>query len=289
MKYEALCMRCNLDAAMKSDQSLRRKCSVIVEQERAYRVQCGTGHLFLLVLENASHSLLFDRAVERLASGETRDAVTDGCTALEMFLSEVPVRARYQSEPLGQLSIIREELRRVVNTSERALAGSFVIASLLGGCAPEHVRQLEEVRANRNKAIHGGVRPSEKQAEDALSCIQQTVAWFEGILRDALPERDVSYARARMLDELHRARAIHADCGLVLAQATSTVLDGLGESMPTSVEARLEEIRSGKEYRTWSAITLSQPDWGAYQSAEQREASWDHYREEDDEDVGEQG
>lgn len=288
MNYETLCMRCNMRATMNRDQSLRRKCAVIIEQERAYRVDCGAGHVFLLVLENASHSLLFDRAVERLASGQTRDAVTDGCTALEMFLSEVPVRARYQNEPGSQLSTIRSEIKRVVSTSDRALAGSFAVASLLGRCAPAGIGELEKARAIRNKAIHGGVRPSEKEAEDALKCIQRTVAWFGGILGNALPERDVSYARAGMLDALHQARAMHVDCRFVMAQATFTVLDGLGESMPTNVEDRLAEIRSGKEYRCWSAISLSQPDWGVYQSAEEREAWLDQFCEQDEEDAGEE-
>jgi hypothetical protein len=92
-----------------------------------------------------------------------------------------------------------------------------------------------------------------------------------------------------MLDELHRARALHADYRFVIAQATLTVLDGLGESMPTNVEDRLAEVRSRKEYRQWSAITLQRPDWGAYESAEEREASLSQYREDDDEETEEQG
>ncbi|HMJ53189.1 MAG TPA: hypothetical protein VK540_13980 [Polyangiaceae bacterium] len=288
MNYEAICMQCRFGAAMDGDQSPRRKCPVIIGQERAYRVHCDAGHVFLLVLENGSHALLFDRAIERLAAGETRDAVTDGCTALEMFLSEVPVRARYQSEPGGQLSTIRDEIARVVNTSDRALAGSFAVACLLGRCAPTGIKELEKVRAIRNKAIHAGVRPSEEQGQDALMRIQQTVAWFGEILRGALPARDVSYARAGMLDELHCARALHADYRFVTAQATLTVLDGLGESLPTSVEDRLGEIRSGTEYRQWSAVTLQRPDWGAYESAEEREASLSQYRGDDEEEAEEQ-
>jgi hypothetical protein len=62
-----------------------------------------------------------------------------------------------------------------------------------------------------------------------------------------------------MLDELHQARARHSDCRFVMAQATLTVLDGLGESLPTNVEDRLGEIRSGAEYRQWSAISLQRP------------------------------
>jgi hypothetical protein len=48
--------------------------------------------------------MLYERALQRLAEGATRDAVLDAYTALDMYLSHVPARARYDREKVAVAS-----------------------------------------------------------------------------------------------------------------------------------------------------------------------------------------
>ena len=61
--------------------------------------ECQNNHRSVLVCLDGAYALVFERALQRVAIGNPRDAVMpDAYTAFEMFLSHVPARGRYDRE-----------------------------------------------------------------------------------------------------------------------------------------------------------------------------------------------
>jgi len=60
--------------------------------------KCPQGHPIALIFQASGWARLFERALRRVAANDPRDAVLDAYTAFEMYIAEVPIRARYDRE-----------------------------------------------------------------------------------------------------------------------------------------------------------------------------------------------
>ena len=79
------------------------------------------------------------RCAPRQADGDWRDAVLDAYTALDMYMSTVPVRARYDGDAsLLPIDIVRlrEELKFSTSDANKALGAAFAVASVVSGKRP---------------------------------------------------------------------------------------------------------------------------------------------------------
>lgn len=170
------CIRATPDGVGREDQ----KIFVAFTTNPVALMRCPKGHNSVLILGDGAHSLLFERAISRLVEGRTRDAITDAHTALEMYIANVPARARYDREKGASPRAIREELKRSTKTSERAHGAALAIASLVSGAEPPSLP--ESVATVRNAAIHQGAYPTVAQAERAIVEIDAFVRDMERIL-----------------------------------------------------------------------------------------------------------
>jgi hypothetical protein len=127
----------------------------------------------------------------RLSRGDSRDAVLDAYTAFDMYLSIVPVRARYDRDVSlapKDIARIRDELAPLTRLSERAIGAALACASLVSGAAPPAIPS--RLQAIRNEAVHGGVYPSESDAEWLALKVEELICAFELLLDAASPSRD---------------------------------------------------------------------------------------------------
>jgi hypothetical protein len=51
---------------------------------------CRAGHEYTVVVTTVGHAVLYERALQRLADEDWRDAVLDSYTALDMYFATVP-------------------------------------------------------------------------------------------------------------------------------------------------------------------------------------------------------
>lgn len=126
-------------------------------------VTCFHGHRSLLTILDPSFTLLFERGLQRLSTSSTRDAVVDAYTALEMYLSHVPTRARFDREKTRPPAELRKDLSQVVKLAERSLGAALAVVSLVSGSAPPTL-QTKKTTELRNSAVHAGVHPSVSDA-----------------------------------------------------------------------------------------------------------------------------
>ncbi len=112
MRVEASCVTCHKQI---NKEMVERGEGVRVTESERLQVpmttspvavlRCQQNHETLYMVQDGPYAMLYERALRRLVLNEPRDAVIDAYTAFEMFLSHVPVRARYDREAAGKPSI----------------------------------------------------------------------------------------------------------------------------------------------------------------------------------------
>ncbi len=138
-------------------------------------VRCTNDHESLLLVYDPGFSLLYQRALQRLATGYARDAVIDAQTALEMFLAHVPVRAVYDRTG-SRPSEIRKLLNKaqILDSFERVFGAAVTCAAAVSG-QPPVVVDLQKTRNVRNDAVHKGIEPTEAKAETLCFEVERVV------------------------------------------------------------------------------------------------------------------
>jgi hypothetical protein len=203
-------------------------------------VQCENGHRCWLYITDGGFSLLYQRGLQRLATGALRDAVIDAHTALEMFLAHVPVRAIYDRTLGAKPSEIRKDLNgaQLLDSFERTFGAALGMSALVSGASPVRV-DFKKTRKIRNDAVHMGIEPSVEKAE-AL-CLE-----VERIMREILRQLDTqpcgnsqSYFDA---DWNEQVAAVKARVNL------EGVSDSLGASLGTLFGINFKTTRTASDY-----------------------------------------
>jgi len=223
---------------------------VFIGADRAYPVRCAQGHQAVLLLGNAPYSLLFERGLSRLVAGDTRDAVLDAYTSFEMFCAEYPIRLRHAAAPAA-LATIRHDFREVTKTSDRALAVAYASYGMITHRA---VRSLPKLTEIRNRATHGGVRPS---YEEALKLCRWVSSELEALNEAISPLQHGAYLAAERLDRLAECSE-RFGAAPVVEQSFNSVLDAYGW-LPgltgvfgrTSIDDQLEALKRGPVESFW--------------------------------------
>lgn len=149
--------------------------------ERGTVVTCDVGHKWLYVAQASGWALLFTRAVRRVAVGNRRDAVLDAYTAFEMYLSQVPARARYDRELGAGARALIDDMSKVVKRAEPALGAARAVASLVSASSPISWKD-EKTSTLRNNAVHAGKYPSQDEAEACCEEVARLILAFEAAL-----------------------------------------------------------------------------------------------------------
>lgn len=152
--------------------------------EPVAKVKCANGHESALVILDGAYALIFERSLQRLVTGHTRDAIIDAHTAFEMYMAHVPARVRYDREQGASPRVLRDQLKTATHTSDRALAAGLTALSVATGSAPP--RPPEKASSLRNSAAHTGVYPKENDTEQACLEIYRFITEIDRRL-DALP------------------------------------------------------------------------------------------------------
>jgi hypothetical protein len=214
---------------------------VRVTTETGTVVTCANGHRHAYFFQHAAYVILFERALLRLCNDEPRDALLDAYSAMEMFLSHVLPRARYDRERDQSPSQVRDQLKHVTHLAEPARGSALGIISYLTG--REAPRLDTNVTKLRNDAIHAGKYPTTAQAESAVLKIEDLLL----TVRDALDAQScVNEHSYEIADYLELRKKFLADNGIERWLATSLpmVLESRVTPRVTASE-RLNEIRSG--------------------------------------------
>ena len=172
------CMTCFKEGAPSSY-------SIPPTTQRGFLTKCPKGHAVVVIFQASGWARLFERGLERIVLGDHRDAVLDIYTAFEMYLAEVPVRARYERESGASPTKVRAELKRTVSRAELAIGAARASASVVSG-KPEITWSEEKTTKVRNEAIHSGVYPTEEKALELCEEVERTILEFERTF-DALP------------------------------------------------------------------------------------------------------
>jgi hypothetical protein len=143
--------------------------------------KCTNGHESLLIIRDGAYAMLFERGLQRLVIGNTRDAVIDAYTAFEMYLSHVPARARYDREKGASPANLRKDTESATKYAERALAAALATASLVSALPPPKVDQKKTTEF-RNRAVHAGYYPNEAEAETMCIQVEKLIYEFERCL-----------------------------------------------------------------------------------------------------------
>jgi hypothetical protein len=142
---------------------------------------CAQEHKSVLIIHDGAYALLFERALQRLVTGNARDAVIDAYTAFEMYLAHVPVRARYDRELGASPRALRSEMESITKLSERTIGAALTAASIAGFCPPPKIdaRKTAELR---NRAVHAGHYPREDEVEQLCGEIDRVISELESML-----------------------------------------------------------------------------------------------------------
>lgn len=176
--------------------------------QRWVLTKCPAGHPVGLIFQSSGWARLFDRGLERLAFGELRDAILDTYTAFEMYLAEVPIRARYDRELGASPAKLRDEMKAAITRSENAIGAARTAASIVSG-KPAITWNETVTTTLRNRAIHGGVYPTETEAEKLCLEVGRTILAFEAALDVAPCVNPCPYHKALWLEEASAFKAAH--------------------------------------------------------------------------------
>ena len=199
--------------------------SVLIKAEAATIVTCANGHRTRMGIWDGAHALLFERALQRLIIGATRDAVIDAYTAFEMFLVHVPARARYDREKGASPRALRDELSAATGTTERAMGAAFTAVSLVSGKAPPKLN-TGKTTTLRNKAAHAGAYATDEETLNLCLEIERVVHECEALLATQECVNAVTYGNATVTEDLRDAIDRQGEPDLPSMMCTlSTVLD----------------------------------------------------------------
>ena len=127
-----------------------------------HRVVCEKGHEYIVELKAQKFEMLFDIAVNAISDGYMREAVASFAASLERFYEFF---IKYHIHSLGiDESILLDTWKEVSNQSERQL-GAFTFLFLAKYNEKAQVLESNTV-GFRNKVIHKGYIPTEKEAID---------------------------------------------------------------------------------------------------------------------------
>jgi hypothetical protein len=166
-------------------------------------LKCDSGHERMIHLFESGWAILYERALQRHAAGQYRDAVLDAFTALEMYCAEVPARYRYDHEKDAEAAALLEETKPCVRTSERAYGAAFAVASVVSEEPPP--RHWSKLHETRNNATHAGLYPTEADSLHVCDDVFRVVARLEGMLTKVSTIRSMSFAEALMHHRAHKA------------------------------------------------------------------------------------
>jgi hypothetical protein len=187
--------------------------------------KCLQGHKTVLAILDGGYALLFERALQRLVTGNTRDAAIDAYTAFEIYLSHVPARGRYHREAGASPRQLRQEMKGFLDSSDRSFAAAFAVISLMTGKAPPRFKP-DLTSKIRNKAVHAGYYPTEPEAERLCLEVESIVSEFDKRFEAITCVNERTYWEAAIAEETASLRerlkvsdlpTVHAHFGTALA------------------------------------------------------------------------
>jgi hypothetical protein len=207
---------------------------------------CQSGHRIGVTVVDPAFALLYERALQRLANGDWRDAVLDAYTALDMYLPQVPVRARWDrnhSSVPSDLERIMKELKPATRRAENAIGAALAVASVIADGPPPTFRP--ELARIRNAAVHVGEYPTPQEAEWLILEVERLVREFEAILDAASQGRDPSFLLMMQLNDHNRSFTERVDS--TANHSLGTVLGG-GHSPPTQARDRIAVYKTDPDF-----------------------------------------
>ena len=163
---------------------------------------CEKGHSFTAVFQDPPHSLMFERAIQRMVDEDWRDAVLDAYTALDMYLATVPIRLRYDTDPTivpEDIKRLRKEMDPATGNATKAMGAALAVAAVV--CRVPPMKISNKLQNLRNEAIHEGRYPTEEDATWAVFEVEKIISSFDDLLDTVSPNRQPTFRNARLLFE----------------------------------------------------------------------------------------
>jgi hypothetical protein len=203
-----------------------------IREDGLYTGKCPLGHDLLLATQTLQHEMLFEIALNAIADGYYREAVSSFAASVERFY-EFAVRVICSSHEIEQ-SAFEEAWRKIVSQSERQL-GAYIFLHLLEFGAPPPIlnNRMTELR---NGVIHRGSLPDRTGALSFGSAVYDVIQ--QGVRR--LRETDLEHVNK------------------VLGEHLNKIFERMGDRYPRAVLVTptalniIEDISAG--YRTFDQI-----------------------------------
>jgi hypothetical protein len=242
MLLYTMCKQCM--ASMSRDERDRHSLRAPVTDKVVQILQCTRGHTYAIALQQPMFTLIFERALYRLAKESVRDAVIDAHTALDMYLPHVPARARYDQETSASARAVLTKLQPLTYRAEMARIAAHTTVFLLGaGNVPRG-----SIGKLRNQAVHEGRYPQMVEATEAITGVAETIRAFEDALASRAPTAAVPYWQKYFAEE--RARGCEELGDPLLNPSTvwvNAALDLVLERKPHDLPHRIAEYAAGGE------------------------------------------
>jgi hypothetical protein len=203
-----------------------------IREDGLYTGKCPQGHDLLLATQTLRHEMLFEIALNAIADGYYREAVSSFAASVERFY-EFAIRVFCSSRAIEQ-SAFEEAWRKVASQSERQL-GAYVFLHLLEFGAPPPLlsNRMTELR---NDVVHRGSLP---ERTGALT--------FGGAVYEVI-QQGVRRLRETHLEHVNK----------VLGEHMAHIFEPVGQRYPRAVLVTttalniIEDISAG--YRTFDQL-----------------------------------
>jgi hypothetical protein len=163
-------------------------------------------------------------------------------TPMDMFMSTVPIRARYDRESNltpSDIAGLRQQLGFATSEANKALGAALAVTSVVSGQPPP--KFSTKLAGLRNRAVHAGEYPTKAEAEWGVTEVERIITSIDDMLTAAVPDRNPPFRTAVQIADFPAHD--HSSAGHVTV-GFSAVLSGLSQPRESAAN-RMSRYRDG--------------------------------------------
>lgn len=131
-----------------------------------YQIKWPEGHTTVTVLQNPKFSVLMEFCVEAVCDEYYREGLLDAMSALDAYM-DFHIEVMLKAQEIGKEP--REDLLKLVSTSDQRRIGCFLACETMGGHKPEYLPS--KVVTMRNNVVHKGYIPTPQEVLEQIKDI----------------------------------------------------------------------------------------------------------------------
>lgn len=249
MKTQLTCFKCHIEY---SREPLGERpvefFSTQINDDGAYNVVCPNGHDNFIVDNNLKYQLLFESGLYAFVDGYFRESISSVWASLERFYEYASkvILASFDV-PFGEIDKIVAE---TYGASEKQTGGFYYLYSARFSRPLKYLRTDKEW-SFRNKVIHKGYFPSEKESKEFITSVYNHIT---GILSDLNKDYYKQMVFIYGIENSKKSQKRNPDSAVNMLTAMQMPVcigvlgrnDETGELSKNDLEKYIEKLREGK-------------------------------------------